>query len=62
MSDLGLWLKINVTKQRNVVRFLLPKTGASSIYEDKEVVILTFAATAVIKAAKDSCSKGLAAF
>ena len=39
MSDLGLWLKINVTKQRNVVRFLLPKTGASSIYEDKEVVI-----------------------
>lgn len=39
MSNLGLWLKKHVTKQRNVVRFLLPKAGASSIFEDKEIVI-----------------------
>jgi len=27
MSDLGLWLKKHVNKQRNVIRFLLPKTA-----------------------------------
>ncbi len=39
MPDLGLWLKKHVTKQRNVIRYLLPKAGTSSIFEDKEIVI-----------------------
>jgi hypothetical protein len=39
MPDLGLWLKKHVTKQRNVVRYLLPKAGTPSIFEDKEIVI-----------------------
>lgn len=38
-ATLGPWLVANVPVNRNMVRFLLPKAGAASIYDDKELLL-----------------------
>ncbi len=47
-GQLGRWLKENLTKRRNTVRFLLPKIGQVSIYDDRKLLVL---ARAVVIAA-----------
>ncbi len=37
---LGPWLVTQVSKNRNMVRFLLPKSEARNLYDDRELVIL----------------------
>lgn len=39
-GQLGRWLKDNLTKRRNTVRFLLPKVGETSIYDDRNLLVL----------------------
>lgn len=43
-SALGEWLKTNLPKRRNTVRFLLPRKGLTSVYLDREVVVQARAA------------------
>ncbi|MDR2561287.1 MAG: DUF499 domain-containing protein [Holophagales bacterium] len=43
-SSLGNWLKNNVAQRRNTVRFLLPKAGIASLYEDPKIKELARAA------------------
>jgi hypothetical protein len=38
-GELGKWLKAFVPQKRNTVRFLLPKTGATSLYRDPDVFL-----------------------
>lgn len=44
---LGQWLKDHVQRRRNTVRFLLPRTGSSGAYLDRNLLVL---ARAVLKA------------
>lgn len=37
---LGRWLKEHLQKRRNTVRFLLPRTGASNAFYDRDLLIL----------------------
>ncbi|MBW4553282.1 MAG: DUF499 domain-containing protein [Aphanocapsa sp. GSE-SYN-MK-11-07L] len=37
---LGTWLKEHVQKLRNTIRFLLPKSGTTNIYQDRELLVL----------------------
>ncbi|MCC1497957.1 DUF499 domain-containing protein [Alcanivorax sp. 1008] len=39
-ADLGKWLKQFVSKNRNTVRFLLPKKGTDNIFYDKSLIVL----------------------
>lgn len=39
-SQLGEWLKDNLQKNRNGVRFVIPKAGTTNIYADKELKVL----------------------
>lgn len=38
--DLGVWLKENVAKNRNAIRFILPKAGLEQIFYDKSLLVL----------------------
>jgi hypothetical protein len=44
---LGRWLKENLQKMRNAVRFLLPRSGSENAFLDRDLIILT---RAVLKA------------
>ncbi|HVN78730.1 MAG TPA: DUF499 domain-containing protein [Terriglobia bacterium] len=46
-SRLGKWLKDNLQKRRNTIRFLLPRTGSGNAYADRDLIIY---ARAVLKA------------
>lgn len=37
---LGRWLKDHLQKRRNTIRFLLPRSGASNAYQDRDLLIL----------------------
>ncbi|KKJ00054.1 DUF499 domain-containing protein [Prochlorothrix hollandica] len=37
---LGTWLKEHVQRLRNTIRFLLPKSGTTNIYQDRELLVL----------------------
>lgn len=37
---LGVWLKQHVQKHRNKIRFLLPRSGSTNIYSDRDLLIL----------------------
>ncbi|MBD2078375.1 DUF499 domain-containing protein [Leptolyngbya sp. FACHB-17] len=37
---LGTWLKEYVQRLRNTIRFLLPKSGTTNIYQDRELLVL----------------------
>jgi hypothetical protein len=37
---LGLWLKDHLQKRRNTIRFLLPRSGSTSAFLDRELLIL----------------------
>ncbi|SUC42961.1 MULTISPECIES: hypothetical protein [Providencia] len=39
-KELGEWLKTNVAKARNTVRFLLPRVGTGDIFYDKSLLVL----------------------
>jgi hypothetical protein len=39
-ADLGKWLKDNLNKRRNTIRFLLPRKGTTNVFMDKELLIL----------------------
>ena len=39
-AELGKWLRKNLQKNRNVVRFLLPKDGEDNIFNDRDLLIL----------------------
>lgn len=41
---LGGWLKQHLQKRRNTIRFLLPRSGSTNIYLDRDVLILARAA------------------
>lgn len=41
---LGRWLKDQLQKRRNTVRFLLPRAGSSNAFHDRDLLILTRAA------------------
>ncbi|MCH7605477.1 DUF499 domain-containing protein, partial [Patescibacteria group bacterium] len=38
-SELGKWLKTHISKNRNTVRFLLPKKDSENIFYDKEILV-----------------------
>ncbi|MFH1999863.1 MAG: DUF499 domain-containing protein [Planctomycetota bacterium] len=40
-SKLGTWLKENLQKDRNAVRFLIPRVGVKNLYGDKELITLS---------------------
>lgn len=44
---LGRWLKDHLQRRRNVVRFLLPRTGSTNAYFDRDLIVL---ARAILKA------------
>ncbi|WP_019011699.1 DUF499 domain-containing protein [Deinococcus aquatilis] len=44
MLRLGPWLKTNLQQRRNTVRFLLPVTGTTNLYQEKELLLLARAA------------------
>lgn len=44
---LGRWLKDHLQRRRNIVRFLLPRTGSTNVYYDRELLVL---ARAILKA------------
>jgi hypothetical protein len=46
-SRLGKWLKENLQKRRNTIRFLLPRNGSGNAYTDRDLVVY---ARAVLKA------------
>ncbi len=46
-SRLGKWLKENLQKRRNTIRFLLPRTGSGNAYTDRDLIVF---ARAVLKA------------
>ncbi len=46
-SRLGRWLKDHVTRRRNTPRFLLPRSGSTNVYQDRDLLVL---ARAVLKA------------
>jgi hypothetical protein len=37
---LGRWLKDHLQKRRNTVRFLLPRTGSSNAFQDRDLLVL----------------------
>lgn len=39
-AQLGIWLKEQVQKNRNAVRFLIPKPGSDNIYLDRDLILL----------------------
>lgn len=41
---LGRWLKDHLQKRRNTVRFLLPRSGSSNAFQDRDLLILARAA------------------
>jgi len=41
---LGRWLKDHLQKRRNTIRFLLPRSGSSSTFYDRDLIILARAA------------------
>lgn len=41
---LGRWLKDHLQKRRNTIRFLLPRSGSSSAFYDRDLIILARAA------------------
>ena len=47
---LGRWLKDHLQKRRNTVRFLLPRTGSSNAFQDRDLLVL---ARAEMKALTD---------
>ena len=40
-ATLGRWLKDQLQKRRNTVRFLLPRTGSTNAFMDRDLLILT---------------------
>ena len=44
---LGGWLKTHLQSRRNTIRFLLPRAGSTSIYQDRDLLVL---ARAILKA------------
>ena len=46
-KSLGLWLKDHLQKHRNTIRFLLPRSGSSNVFQDRDLLILS---RAVVKA------------
>lgn len=46
-ADLGKWLKDHLQKRRNTVRFLLPRSGSTNAFQDRDLLIL---ARAILKA------------
>jgi hypothetical protein len=40
-SNMGHWLKDHLQKRRNTIRFLLPRTGLSNAFQDRDLLILT---------------------
>jgi len=46
-SRLGKWLRENLKKRRNTIRFLLPRNGSGNAYTDRDLVVY---ARAVLKA------------
>lgn len=38
---LGRWIKEHLQKKRNTVRFLLPRSGSSNVFQDRDLLILT---------------------
>ena len=38
---LGRWLKDHLQKRRNTVRFLLPRSGSSNAFQDRDLLVLT---------------------
>ncbi|MGH7961971.1 MAG: DUF499 domain-containing protein, partial [Candidatus Binatia bacterium] len=44
---LGRWLKDHVQRRRNILRFLLPRSGSTNVYFDRDLLVL---ARAVLKA------------
>ena len=39
-SRLGRWLKDHLQKRRNTIRFLLPRSGSTNAFQDKDLLIL----------------------
>lgn len=39
-SRLGRWLKDHLQKRRNTIRFLLPRSGSSNAFQDRDLLIL----------------------
>lgn len=39
-AELGKWLKKNISKHRNTIRFLLPKKGMENVFYDKSLLVL----------------------
>ncbi len=46
-ADLGKWLKEHLQKRRNTVRFLVPRSGSTNAFQDRDLLIL---ARAILKA------------
>ena len=46
-AQLGRWLKDQLQRRRNIVRFLLPHTGGTNAYNDRDLLVL---ARAILKA------------
>ena len=39
-ARLGRWIKDHLQKRRNTVRFLLPRNGSSSVFYDRDLLVL----------------------
>jgi hypothetical protein len=39
-ESLGHWLKSHLDKRRNTIRFLIPRSGAASVYQDRDLILL----------------------
>lgn len=39
-EGLGHWLKSHLDKRRNTIRFLIPRSGAVSVYQDRDLILL----------------------
>jgi hypothetical protein len=46
-ETLGNWLKTNLQRRRNTIRYLLPRAGSTALYQDRDLLIT---ARAIIKA------------
>lgn len=46
---LGRWLKDHVPRRRNIIRFLLPRSGSTNVYSDRDLIVLARSGDAVAR-------------
>ena len=55
-EELGLWLRTHLQGRRNTVRFLIPRSGSTNTFRDRDLLIL---ARAGMKAERNGAVRGL---